>query len=150
MNFHIREVREDELDIIHLLEENIYDTPWSRSFITLMAKLEKKFFLVAVKDNKIVGYSVGEVESRGKKRNTGHIMNVAVKKSFRNQGIASGLLDELERRIKENGAEISYLEVRISNVKAQELYKNRGYIFLRKIENYYGDEDAFVMTKKLE
>jgi ribosomal-protein-alanine N-acetyltransferase len=150
VNFHIREIRENELDIIHSLEEDIYDTPWSCSFFKLMAKLEKNLFLVAVNDNLIVGYTVGEVESRGIKGKAGHIMNVAVKKQFRNQGIATSLLDELERRIKRDGAEISYLEVRVSNVKAQELYKNRGYKFIRKIENYYGEEDAFVMTKKLE
>jgi ribosomal-protein-alanine N-acetyltransferase len=115
-----------------------------------MAKLEKNLFLVAVNDNEIVGYSVGEVESRGKNGKAGHIMNVAVKKQFRNKGIATSLMDELERRIKKQGVQISYLEVRISNVIAQELYKNRGYAFLRKIENYYGDEDALVMTKKLE
>ena len=63
MNFHIREIRENELDIIHSLEEDIYDTPWSCSFFKLMAKLEKYLFLVAVNDNLIVGYTVGEVES---------------------------------------------------------------------------------------
>jgi ribosomal-protein-alanine N-acetyltransferase len=148
--FHIREIRENELDIIHSLEEEIYDTPWSRSFFKLMAKLEKNLFLVAVNDNLIVGYTIGEVESRGIKGKAGHIMNLAVKKQFRNKGIATSLMDELERRIKSDGAEISYLEVRISNIKAQELYKNRGYKIIRKIENYYGKEDAFVMTKKLK
>jgi ribosomal-protein-alanine N-acetyltransferase len=80
----------------------------------------------------------------------GHVMNVAVDARHRNRGIGTQLMDELEARFRGLGAAAAYLEVRESNVEAQRLYSRRGYVYLRKAEGYYGDEDGLVMTKSLD
>jgi len=144
----IRRAREKDLDIVHNIEKNIYENPWSKSFFRLMSKIADELFIIAEKESEIIGYSVGEVESR-KRGKVGHLMNIAVKKAYRNQGIGTRLMDVMEARFEEKGANSSYLEVRVSNHNAQKLYRKRGYLYVRRVKNYYGDEDAFVMTKKL-
>jgi ribosomal-protein-alanine N-acetyltransferase len=43
-----------------------------------------------------------------------------------------------------------YLEVRVTNTPAVNLYKKLGFPVTRTIKGYYADgEDAYVMTKKL-
>ena len=73
------------------------------------------------------------------------ILNVAVASRFRRRGIATALLThELSR-----GA-IYFLEVRESNVAAQELYRKLGFIEIARRPNYYQspNERAIVMKMK--
>jgi ribosomal-protein-alanine N-acetyltransferase len=55
-----------------------------------------------------------------------HVMNVAVDPDRRRQGIASGLLTELLRRLDGDGARFT-LEVRESNAGAIALYERFGF-----------------------
>ena len=47
--------------------------------------------------------------------------------------------------------EAAFLEVRVSNLKALELYKSEGFIIMRKRKSYYSDnyEDAYEMAVPL-
>ncbi len=149
----IREAVEEDLRIIQGIEEEVYPKPWTFNFFRIMFHMNDGLFIVAASDNDIVGYSVGEIEIMGRvdrPRNTGHVMNIAVRRDFQGKGVGTMLLDELESRFIKRGANIAYLEVRESNSKAQQVYKNRGYQYVRTSENYYGDEDAFIMTKRLD
>lgn len=145
----LREFRMGDLDKVHMIERASYPLPWSLNFFRLMANMNPGLFLVAVLGDEVVGYTVGEVESRGKGRKAGHVMNIAVEAYHREKGVGTTLLDELEARFMERGVNMAYLEVRESNLEAQRLYRNRGYMYLRKVDAYYGDEDGLVMTKAL-
>lgn len=79
------------------------------------------------------------------------IDQIAVKKSMRNQGFASFLLENCIQSLKESG-EVSFLtlEVRKSNLPAIGLYKKFGFEKVTIKENYYDDgEDAIYMVKGL-
>ncbi len=145
----LRGLRDGDLKEIHRIERSSYPTPWSMNFFRLMANMNPELFIVATVDEKLVGYTVGELNARGNSR-MGHVMNVAVDPRHRNRGIGTLLLDELEARFLRLSAKTAYLEVRESNLDAQRLYSRRGYAYLRKVEGYYGDEDGLVMTKALE
>lgn len=114
--------------------------------------MNEDLFFVAVQDERIIGYTVGEIEKMGRvnaPRNAGHVLNIAVRQEYQGKGVGTMLLDEVERRFKEKGAEVAYLEVRESNSNAQQLYRHRGYQYVRTAEGYYGDEDGYIMSKKL-
>ena len=148
----IREALEEDLFHIHLIERDVYPAPWSFSFFNLMLQLSKDLFLVATEKDEIVGYCVGDVEKMGKKGSQlliGHLMNVAVTKKHQRKGIGSMLLDEIEKRFAEKEAESAYLEVRVSNEVAQNMYNKRGYQYIRTSKGYYGDEDGIIMMKSL-
>jgi len=150
MEIRLREFREGDLEEVHRIERSSYPTPWSMNFFRLMANMNPELFLVATVEEGLVGYTVGELDARGNGRKVGHVMNVAVDARHRNRGVGTMLMDELEARFHRLGATAAYLEVRESNLDAQRLYSRRGYVFLRKAEGYYGDEDGFVMTKALD
>jgi ribosomal-protein-alanine N-acetyltransferase len=145
----LREFREGNLDEIHRIERSSYPKPWSMNFLRLMANMNPELFIVATVDRGVVGYTVGEL-NKGADIRVGHVMNVAVDARHRNRGVGTILMDELESRFHRLGATAAYLEVRESNLDAQRLYSRRGYVFLRRAEGYYGDEDGLVMTKALE
>ena len=145
----VRELDMEDLDTVYMIEVESYPAPWSRNFFRLMAHTSPELFLTAHIGEEVIGYTVGEVDARSNGRRLGHVMNLAVREAYRNRGVGSALMDELERRFVEMGATAAYLEVRESNATAQKLYSSRGYSFFRKARSYYGDEDGYVMTRTL-
>jgi ribosomal-protein-alanine N-acetyltransferase len=81
-----------------------------------------------------------------------HILNVACAPARRRQGIARRLLAETEARAHRAGSAMLTLEVRRSNVAAQELYAGLGYERVGVRKKYYTEEgeDAIVMTRTLK
>ncbi len=152
MNLKLREITESDLELIHKIESITYPAPWSLNFFRFIYHTNSDLFLVTTYENKIIGYIIGKVERQKSKNHstmTGHVLNLAVKLSYRKLGIGTTLMEELERRFVEKEVYTAYLEVRESNKLAQELYSKRGYIFVDKIKKYYGKEDGLVMIKML-
>lgn len=75
--------------------------------------------------------------------NEGHIMNIAVKESFRRRGIATGILDDLINKGTKLGIDSFTLEVRDGNKAAIALYEKKGFALAGIRKKYYGGkEDA--------
>lgn len=81
-----------------------------------------------------------------------YITNVAVKKSSRQQGIGTALLEKCVDCAKSCGASFISLEVRISNTPAINLYKRAGFESAGVRPSFYRDpdEDAIIMTKRFK
>ena len=77
-----------------------------------------------------------------------HITNIAVRESYRRQGMGELLLIALIDLALELGAHLMTLEVRASNTDAQSLYAKYGFIEVGLRRNYYTDnrEDGVLMT----
>ena len=77
-----------------------------------------------------------------------HITNIAVRQSYRLQGIGEHLLISLINLALELNSRILTLEVRASNTAAQRLYQKYGFRQVNRRRGYYTDnkEDALVMT----
>jgi ribosomal-protein-alanine N-acetyltransferase len=78
----------------------------------------------------------------------GHVATLATHPDFRGQGIAKRLLSYALRRLVEEGARSSFLEVRESNTVAQAMYRKFGFEETGRRRHYYKDnnEDAILMT----
>lgn len=125
------------------IEEQANPRPWSLSlFLSELRYTESRAYLVARVGTELVGYA-GLMLVAG----DGHVTNVGVDPEHRRQGIATRLMLELVRRGLEEGAEALTLEVRVSNVAAQELYRRFGFVPAGVRKNYYSDanEDALIM-----
>jgi ribosomal-protein-alanine N-acetyltransferase len=143
---------EEDLKVIHKIESEVYPVPWTLNFFRIIFHINKDLFIVAINNDELIGYTVGEIEKRrtvNNPRKAGHILNIAVKSQYQGKGIGTILLNEVEKRFTEKGASVAYLEVRESNKRAQQVYNHRGYEYIRKASNYYGDEDGLIMIKKL-
>ena len=77
----------------------------------------------------------------------GEITNVAVRPECRKQGIADAILDTAFMEAQKRGAEKIYLEVRQSNIPAQQLYEKHGFESCGLRKNFYRKptEHAIVM-----
>jgi ribosomal-protein-alanine N-acetyltransferase len=77
-----------------------------------------------------------------------HISTIAVQPAWRQKGIGELLLVAMLDRAVELGAEIATLEVRVSNVVAQNLYYKYGFRQVGLRRRYYrdNDEDALIMS----
>ena len=72
---------------------------------------------------------------------------MAVRPEFRGKGIGKALISELLSLCSKDGITSFTLEVRESNIVAQNLYKSFGFIEEGKRKAYYSDnnEDAIIM-----
>jgi len=112
-------------------------------------------FLVAECKGHLVGYIMCRVE-RGFSNfgiglvKKGHIISIAVRPFARRNRIGYTLMRVAMKALKEvYKVDEYYLEVRVSNIPAINLYKKLGYIPVRRIIGYYLDgEDAWLMARK--
>ena len=77
------------------------------------------------------------------------ITTIAIKESFRDYGLGHLLLNYVMDYARHT-CDVMSLEVRITNVIAQHVYKKLGFQYGGKRKNYYGEgEDALVMWVNL-
>ena len=77
-------------------------------------------FLIAEANDVIIGTIIGGFDGR-----RGMIYHLAVQSNFREQGIGSLLLSEVEKRLKAKGCRKCYLLVTADNTDAAQFYEQR-------------------------
>jgi len=114
----IRPMTLQDLEQISPILVTDFDAFWKPSVLEEELKFENSSYLVAILNDEIVGFA-------GIKNviNQADIMNVVVKKNFRNQGIGSLLLKNLINLAKECNISTLTLEVMEENYPAIHLYK---------------------------
>jgi ribosomal-protein-alanine N-acetyltransferase len=77
-----------------------------------------------------------------------HISTIAAHPEWRGRGVGERLLAAMLERALDLGAVLSTLEVRVSNERAQNLYRKHGFEVVGRRKRYYRDngEDALLMT----
>ncbi len=123
------------------IETQVYPKPWSaRLFEDELAR--NRPYLVARQGPTVVGYAGLLMIA-----DDGHVATVAVDPARQGQQIGTRLLVELVRQGILAGANQLTLEVRMSNVRAQAVYRRFGFVPAGARKGYYGDngEDALVM-----
>lgn len=79
-------------------------------------------FLVAENDNELIGTIIGGFDGR-----RGLIYHLAVAGAYREKGIGSQLLAEVEKRLQAKGCLKCYLMVFSDNVEAAQFYEHHGW-----------------------
>ncbi len=76
------------------------------------------------------------------------LYSIAVLPDFRGRGIAE---EYLHRKLREFSEEYRFchLEVRVSNAPAIRLYTRLGFVIVKELPGYYGDEDGYRMRLDL-
>ena len=140
----IRRMRKEDLDAVTAIEEATFAIPWSReSFRQELERNVAARYLVAEVEGKVIGYAGAWIIL-----DESHITNIAVEEAYRGQGIGRQLTEALIQYLSNLGACYATLEVRVSNIRAQNLYKSLGFVSVGKRKRYYEDnqEDAFLMV----
>ena len=140
----IRFMRLKDVDEVAAIEQDTFARPWSReSFRQELTRNAVARYLVAEEDGQVIGYAGAWVIL-----DESHITNIAVREDARGRGIGKLLTAELLQILSNLGACYATLEVRVSNLRAQNLYKSLGFISVGKRKKYYEDngEDAYLMV----
>ena len=124
------------------IESQVYPKPWSARLFEEELERGGRRYVVARVGSTVVGYAGVLLIA-----DDGHIATVAVDPAWQRRGIARCLLAELVTGALELGAEQLTLEVRVSNLGAQALYRSFGFAPAGARKAYYADngEDALVM-----
>ncbi len=77
------------------------------------------------------------------------IVSLVLSKAAQNQNHGSEVLTELMSLAKSDGMQTIQLEVRKSNLKAQNFYLRHGLVIDKTIKNYYSNEDGLLMAGEL-
>lgn len=140
----IRFMRLRDTDAVAEIEKATFARPWSReSFRQELTRNAVARYLVAEEDGEILGYAGAWVIL-----DESHITNIAVREDARGRGLGKKLTAELMQILSNLGACYATLEVRVSNERAQNLYKSLGFVSVGKRKRYYEDnnEDAYLMV----
>lgn len=143
----LRTLTVDDVSHLTALEVATQPSPWSAETFTKCLSAGSIGWVIE-REQHVIGFvfilaNLGEA----------HVLNLCVHPHFQHQGFGRQLLNHALSTLKEQGINIAYLEVRRSNHKAINLYKNLGFIQIGERKNYYVSpttpEDALVFAKDL-
>ena len=121
-----------------------FDDFWSYEVLREELLSDSSLYIIAKKQNEIIGFAGIKIII-----DEADIMNIVVKKSYRNNGIGSLLLENLILISNKKNLNFINLEVDCKNTIAINLYKKFGFEEISLRKNYYKNNDAMIMKKKL-
>lgn len=157
MGYKIRNAEMNDIpSIVHINRTCLPENYPVYFFEDLLKRYNKAFFVATTEDDQVVGYVMPRIEWKpGFFRKfiikSLHIVSIAVLPGHRRKGLGYVLMAySMNAGVKEYGCRETYLEVRVSNEPAINLYKKLGYEIIRVLAHYYLDgEDAYLMARPL-
>ncbi len=136
-------------DLKKVISINLITLPenYSDYFFEDLLKSSPESFIVAEKNDEIVGYIMCRIEygfSNFKRFNLsrkGHIVSLAVLENHRGNKLGKSLISSAVNALKLKGCNEAYLEVRATNDEAVAIYKQLGFKITSVISGYYRDNE---------
>ncbi|GAA0791483.1 ribosomal protein S18-alanine N-acetyltransferase [Marinobacterium sediminicola] len=106
------------------------------------------FASVAWQDDRLLGYCLFS-----RVLDEAELLRIAIAPDARQRGLGARLLSHAETALRESGTAQLFLEVRLSNQPAQQLYRRAGWQQSGRRKDYYpladGREDALIFSRTL-
>lgn len=142
-NLTIRRAEKRDVPLIYTIGRECFSDPWREETVRHDLAREGALYLVAETGGKVLGYAcywyvLDEAQ----------LVNIGVTPRARRQGIAESLVREGLIEAKAQGMTSMYLEVRVSNLPAQALYRKFGFAVKALRKQVYEDplEDGYIMA----
>lgn len=135
------------LEDINSLKDRLivdFDDFWTFDVLKSEILSNNSKYIVIKNDSEILGFAGIKIIL-----DEADIMNIVVKKAYRNKKIGSLLLDSLVKLSKKLSIKSITLEVNEKNLVAFHLYEKFGFKKVGIRKNYYNNENAIIMTKIL-
>jgi ribosomal-protein-alanine N-acetyltransferase len=134
----VRSFENTDLPSILRIERESFDRDaWSREVFLEYACTASDLFLVARVAGRIAGYSIACLAGHG-----AEIASLVVRPRYRQEGVATVLLETTIRRVRRSGAQAVWLMVRRENDVAIRLYRKLGFVHTGTVPNYYNDDSS--------
>lgn len=144
MDIKIEKITITDLNNIKDNLQNDFDDFWNYNILKEEIESNNSKYIVAKLDDQVVGFAGIKIVM-----DEADIMNIVTKRSYRNQGIGTLLLENLISIAYELKLSSISLEVNEENMPAIHLYEKFDFKNLGIRKNYYQDKNAIIMTKKL-
>jgi ribosomal-protein-alanine N-acetyltransferase len=136
------------LEAVLATEQQAYAHPWSRSHFLDCLRSGYQIQLLLAGET-LLGYFVAMLGV-----DEAHLLNITVAPQHQRQGWAHVMLDALAIWAKGQGAQWLWLEVRVGNLRALQVYEAQGFRRVGERKNYYPAVDgqregAVVMSRPL-
>ncbi len=146
MDLSLRLLEAKDITEVMVLERSAHSHPWRQSSFEDCLKGRQKCWLAFYREQLVglvvVTHGGGDAE----------LLNISVSPKFQRKGIGQCLLLHAVDCVS-GKADMLFLEVRVSNKKAIELYSKEGFFEVGLRKNYYptlnGNEDALLMARQL-
>lgn len=144
----IRRAKEKDIRAICGIEQAVYEFPWSKG---IFRDCMKAGYICVVQENarEMFGYGIMSAAD-----GECHILNLCIEPSYQGVGWGRSLLQHLLDMAEKKDSRVVFLEVRVSNHRAFDLYHQLGFNEVATRKNYYpaagGErENALVLAKVL-
>lgn len=130
----IRRLKGHDIPFVQKINHSTLPENYTLQFIAVHYIFNPLANYIALLDNKIIGYLLGE--------NNGMIISLAVDEKYRNRNIGTALMNVYMEKMTTRSA---FLCVRVSNFKAIRFYLNRFHGDIKYVlrEYYFNGEDAY-------
>ena len=143
----IRPIREEDVGQIHAIETLCFPMPWSEESILHDVKenVVARWLVMDDGEGRVLAYA-----GMWFVLDEAHVCNVAVHPDCRRMGYGKRIMEALMQLAVDNSMSMMTLEVRRSNLAAQNLYHACGFLDVGYRKRYYEDnkEDALIMYKE--
>jgi ribosomal-protein-alanine N-acetyltransferase len=136
-----------DLEEVMSVESANYSFPWPRQNFKVCMRSGYQCWLMKA-GQRMAGYSV-----LSKKGELAHLLNLSIHRDYQSKGFGRKFLQFMLRQAQVLNALEVYLEVRVTNVRAHQLYVSEGFNEVGKSKDYYPAkktrEDAVVLAFNL-
>lgn len=143
----IRTMHSSDLKQVIKVEQKAYPHPWTIGIFRDCLRIGYNSWVMTL-DETVIGYGIVML-SPGE----AHILNICIDPDYQRKGLGRFLLHHLINKSNQTDIDMLLLEVRRSNVQAQQLYISEGFHELGVRKAYYPDgnarEDAIILAKYL-
>lgn len=143
----MRPMKQADVDVVSEIEKRAYPFPWTPGIFRDCLRAGHQCWVLEA-GTKLLGYGVLSAAA-----GEAHILNVCIAPEYQGRGHGRRLLTRLVDLARWHHAHQVFLEVRPSNPRAINLYRDYGFNEIGLRPNYYpaekGREDAIVMAMEL-
>jgi len=139
----IRRMQQEDVEGVMAIENAVVDFPWTYNIFSDCIKVGYSCWVLE-EEGEIVGYGLLSMAAK-----EAHILNICIHPDRQRLGLGRRMMHHLIAQAKRLQAESVYLEVRVSNQRAFNLYDSLGFKQIGHRKDYYpavgGREDALVL-----
>jgi [ribosomal protein S18]-alanine N-acetyltransferase len=143
----LRKMQQEDVEGVMAIENVVCEFPWTASIFSDCIKVGYNCWVLD-HEGVVAGYGLLSVSA-----GESHILNICIKPEFQRQRLGMRMMQHLIKQSRFLKADSVYLEVRVSNHGAYDLYQKLGFVRSGERKDYYphkdGREDAIVMTLML-
>jgi len=139
----------EHLPVLVRNETRSYAFPWTEGVFRDCINGPQSCWVAADDDGEVIGHAILSLAAA-----EAHLLNVCITRDHQGYGYGRQFMHFMLRQLREEGAEVLFLEVRPSNRVAAALYDSMGFREIGVRKDYYpaplGREDARVLALQFE